>query len=147
MRAAVFNLVIDQLVIASTIVDDGATVRIPGHAPEFNDAEKQVVDGYLKELAENPYSPPTDRPIDPELIGALAEQGEVVRASDDVVFLKSAYDQMLDGIRQQAAENGQITITGVREMFGTSRKYTLALLEHLDRQQITRRVGDERVLR
>ncbi|MCS6843245.1 MAG: SelB C-terminal domain-containing protein [Caldilineales bacterium] len=32
-------------------------------------------------------------------------------------------------------------------MFGTSRKYVLALLEHLDAQHITRRMGDERVLR
>ena len=147
MRAAVFNMVIDQLVTNSAISDDGSTVRIPGHVPELDDAQKQVADGYLKQLAENPYSPPTARPIDPELIAALAEQGEVVCASEDVVFLKSAYDQMLDGIRKQAAESGQITITDVREMFGTSRKYTLALLEHLDRQQITRRVGDERVLR
>jgi len=147
MRAAVFNLVIEQLVTDSAIGDDGSTVRIPGHTPELDDAQQQIADGYLKQLAENPYSPPTDRPIDPELIAALAEQGVVVRASEDVVFLKSAYDEMLDGVRKQATETGQITITDVREMFGTSRKYTLALLEHLDRQQITRRVGDERVLR
>jgi selenocysteine-specific elongation factor len=139
--------VIEKLVTDSAIGDDGSTVRIPGHTLELDDAQKQIADDYLKQLAENPYSPPTDRPIDPELIAALAEQGEVVRASEDVVFLKSAYDEMLDGVRKQAAESGQITITDVREMFGTSRKYTLALLEHLDRQQITRRLGDERMLR
>ncbi|MBU81477.1 MAG: selenocysteine-specific translation elongation factor [Dehalococcoidia bacterium] len=147
MRAAVFNLVIERLVGDSAIEDDGSTVRVPGHSPEFDDAQEQIVDGYLKRLSENPYSPPTDRPIDPELVAALAEQGVIVRASEDVVFLKSAYDHMLGGVRERAAESGQITITDVREMFGTSRKYTLALLEHLDRQQITRRVGDERVLR
>ncbi len=147
MRAAAFNLVIDRLVEGSVIEDDGSTVRVPGHSPELDDTQREVVDGYLKELGQNPYSPPTDRPIDPELVAALAERGEVVRASEDVVFLKSAYDQMLDGVRKQAAESGQITITDVREMFGTSRKYTLALLEYMDRQQITRRVGDERVLR
>ena len=147
MRAAVFNLVVERLVADSAIEDDGSTVRIPGHAPELDDAQKQIVDGYLKQLGQNPYSPPTDQPIDPELVAALAEQGEVIRASEDVVFLKSAYDQMLDGVRKQAAESGQITITDVREMFGTSRKYTLALLEYMDRQQITRRMGDERVLR
>ena len=122
-------------------------MRIPGHSPELDDAQKKIVEGYLRQLAENPYSPPTDRPIDPELVAALAEKGEVVRASEDVVFLKSAYDEMVEGVRKHASESGQITITDVREMFGTSRKYTLALLEHLDRLQVTRRVGDERVLR
>jgi selenocysteine-specific elongation factor len=44
-------------------------------------------------------------------------------------------------------EKGTITLARVRDMFGTSRKYAQALLEHLDQQRITRRVGDERVLR
>jgi selenocysteine-specific elongation factor len=43
-------------------------------------------------------------------------------------------------------EHGRITIAQVRDMFGTSRKYALALTEHLDQKHITRRVGDERVL-
>ena len=42
---------------------------------------------------------------------------------------------------------GEISLGEVRELFSTSRKYTLALLEHMDRLQITRRVGDDRVLR
>ena len=54
---------------------------------------------------------------------------------------------MLEGVRKQAEESGEITITNVRELFGTSRKYTLALLEYMDRQKITRRMGDERMLR
>ncbi len=147
MRAGVFNLVFERLTAESVVEDDGSTVRIPGHSPELDDAQKKIVKEYLKRLAENPYSPPTDRPIDTELVAALAEKGEVVRASEDVVFLKSAYEEMVEGVRKHASESGQITITDVREMFGTSRKYTLALLEHLDRLQITRRVGDERVLR
>jgi selenocysteine-specific elongation factor len=38
-------------------------------------------------------------------------------------------------------------VAQVRDMFGTSRKYALALMEHLDDRRVTRRVGDERVLR
>jgi selenocysteine-specific elongation factor len=41
---------------------------------------------------------------------------------------------------------GQVTVAGIRDAFGTSRKYALALLEHLDAQRVTRRVGDARVL-
>ena len=44
-------------------------------------------------------------------------------------------------------ENGSITVADVRTMFNTSRKYSLPLLEYLDQQRVTRRVGDERVLR
>jgi selenocysteine-specific elongation factor len=43
-------------------------------------------------------------------------------------------------------ENGQITVAQCRDLFGASRKYILAFLEHLDRARITRRQGDYRVL-
>jgi selenocysteine-specific elongation factor len=40
-----------------------------------------------------------------------------------------------------------MTVAQVRDEFNTSRKYALAIMEHLDERRITRRVGDERVLR
>ena len=42
---------------------------------------------------------------------------------------------------------GSVTVAEARTMFNSSRKYVLPLLEYLDQQHITRRVGDERVLR
>ena len=44
-------------------------------------------------------------------------------------------------------EHGSITVAQARDRFGTSRRYVLALLEHLDSIGFTRREGDERVLR
>ena len=44
-------------------------------------------------------------------------------------------------------ENGQITVAIVRDLFGTSRKYALGLLEDLDARRVTKRLGDVRVLR
>jgi selenocysteine-specific elongation factor len=44
-------------------------------------------------------------------------------------------------------EQGKVTLAQVRDMLGTSRRYAQALMEHLDDQRITQRVGDERVLR
>ena len=54
---------------------------------------------------------------------------------------------MVDGVRTRIAEHDEITVADVRDIFGASRKYALALLNHLDQQRITRRVGDVRVLR
>ena len=147
MRSAIFNLVVEKLITDLAIKDDGTNIRLPDHSPQLNDSQQEIVNAYLKQLGENPYSPPTDQQIDPELLTVLSDQGKIIRASEDVIFLKSAYDQMLEGVRKQAEESGEITITNVRELFGTSRKYTLALLEYMDRQKITRRMGDERMLR
>ena len=71
----------------------------------------------------------------------------MVRVSDGVVFDASAYDEMVSRITAHIKERGRVTLAEVRDMFDTSRKYAQALLEYLDEKKITRRVGDERVLR
>jgi selenocysteine-specific elongation factor len=81
------------------------------------------------------------------LLNFLIEQGKAVRVSDDTVFAASAYEEMVAGITEYIKSHGRITVAEVRDLFKTSRKYALALMEHLDAQKITRRVGDERVLR
>jgi selenocysteine-specific elongation factor len=69
-----------------------------------------------------------------------------VKAAEGVVFSARAYGEMAERIVAHLKERGKITVADVRDMFGTSRKYALPLMEHLDQQHITRRVGDERVL-
>ncbi|MEX0785513.1 MAG: SelB C-terminal domain-containing protein, partial [Dehalococcoidia bacterium] len=66
---------------------------------------------------------------------------------DGVVFAAEAYQEMVERVTEHLRSHGSITLAQVRDMFGTSRKYAQALLEHLDRERVTRRVGDERVLR
>ena len=77
----------------------------------------------------------------------IAEEGSVVKVSESVVFSASAYGDMVDKIAAHINEKGQVTVADVRDLFGTSRKYALALMDYLDQQRITRRVGDVRVLR
>ena len=71
----------------------------------------------------------------------------MVKVSETVVFSAPAYREMVDRITEHLKSNGKITVAEVRDLFSTSRKYALALMEHLDQRRITRRVGDDRVLR
>lgn len=147
MTAAVFGRAVQRLLEAGAVAADESSVRLPGHTPTLSADQQRTADAFLRRLESNPYSPPTDSPVDPEILQALAGQGRVVRATEEVVFLKSAFDEMMQRAMDHARQHGQITIQDVRDMFGTSRKYTLAFLEQLDRQQMTRRQGDVRVLR
>ena len=65
---------------------------------------------------------------------------------DGVVFAARAYNEMVERIVGRLKEQGSITVADVRDLFGTTRKYALPLMEHLDQEHITRRVGDQRVL-
>ena len=143
----VHQRVLAQLSADQFVAEEGQTVRLPEHEVTLTPQMEQQVAAYLRGLESAPYSPPSDRPLDPELLGVLIEQGKVVRVTDSVVFTADAYREMTGRIVQRLQERGSITVADARTMFDTSRKYILPLLERMDQQQITRRVGDERVLR
>ena len=109
--------------------------------------QEQAAATFLAELEAHPYAPQPSSTPPPDLLTYLAEQGRVVPVGEGVVFTKSAYDAMVARVREHLEREGTVTLAQVRDLFGTSRKYAQALLEHLDEQRVTRRVGDERVLR
>ena len=136
-----------RLADEGVVVDDDGLVRIPDHQVELSERQQADVATYLSELAGEPWSPPTDRPVEPELLAYLQEKGDVVKVNETVVFTTEAYDDMVGRIVAHLEQNGSVTVAAAREIFGTSRKYVLPLLEYLDQQRVTRRMGDERVLR
>ena len=136
-----------RLVDEGAIVDDNGVVRTADHRVELSEGQQAAIADYLATLAAEPWSPPTDRPVDPELLSHLQERGDVVRVNETVVFTAAAYEDMAGRVVEHLNANGSVTVADARTIFGTSRKYVLPLLEYLDQQRITRRVGDERVLR
>ena len=145
--SAIFPEVLRVLQEGGTVVEDGPVVYLAGHSRKLTASQEQVVQDYLRLLESQPYSPPTEPVPDTEILALLVDEGRVVRAGDTVVFATSAYRQMAEAVVERIKTQGPIAVGDVRDMFGTSRKYALALLEHLDRQRVTRREGDTRVLR
>jgi selenocysteine-specific elongation factor len=137
---------LERLAGQGAIVEEGGTFRLPGHAIRLTPAQQAKVDAFLKSLADSPYSPPAEAMPGPDLLNMLVEQGKVVKVSDNVAFATPAYREMVEKIKGRIKSNGKVGLGEVRDMFGTSRKYAQALLEYLDREKVTRRVGDERVL-
>jgi len=76
----------------------------------------------------------------------LLETGELLQVSKDVVLCYEDYQEMSDLIQKVIKREGSITVAEVRDLFNTSRKYALAVMEHLDAVGITTRKGDKRVL-
>ncbi len=142
-----YNHLITFLTNREVIEGDSSVVRLYGYRPSLKPPQEKVVKFFLAKLGENPYSPPTNLEIEEEIVSFITEQGLVVRVGDGIVFTSSAYSHMLEVIRQHIDERGEITVGDVRDIFGTSRKYALALMDYMDHQQITRRVGDSRILR
>jgi selenocysteine-specific elongation factor len=138
--------VVARLAGEGVVVEEGGYLRLPSHNVRLTPAQQSKVDAFLRSLAGNPYSPPSDLIPEPDLLNMLVERGKVVKVNDSVVFATAAYREMLAQITDRIRTNGKVGLGEVRDMFGTSRKYAQALLEYFDREKITRRVGDDRVL-
>ena len=147
LSQAVYLKALARLVAEGYLVEEGQQLRLPDHQVTLSPELEQRANGYVASLEREPYSPPTEQHPEPELLGFLIDQGRVVRVNESVVFAASAYRELTDRIVAHLHEKGAITVADVRTMFNTSRKYSLPLLEYLDQQRVTRRVGDERVLR
>lgn len=122
-----------------------SSVGLPEHTPTLAPEQERVVRRLLDAYRAAPYSPPPPD-LEPELLGWLLEQGQITRVAPDVAFLPQTYAEMVAWAREQISTTGSVTVGQFRDRFGSSRKYALALLEHLDERKITRRAGDARVL-
>ena len=143
----VYQRALIRLVDENIVVDERQSLRLPDHEITLTEKMEEEASAYLNALQKDPYSPPADAKVSQELLSVLIDQGKVVRVADGVIFAASAYKEMTDRIVEHLKAQGSITVADARTMFDSSRKYILPLMEHLDQQQITRRNGDERVLR
>jgi selenocysteine-specific elongation factor len=138
--------VMERLLSDGVLNEEGLAVRLPSYRVQLTSSQQARVDAFLRALAQNPYSPPTDQLPEPDLLNLLIERRQVVKVSESVVFAAAAYDKMVERVLAHIKANGKITLAEVRDLFQTSRKYAQALIEYLDEKKLTRRVGDERVV-
>ncbi len=68
------------------------------------------------------------------------------KVNEDCILLTSDYNEAKEKVKKYIEDNGKITVAEFRDMMDTSRKYSLAILEHFDGIKFTKRNGDERVL-
>ncbi|MEO8970059.1 MAG: selenocysteine-specific translation elongation factor [Ktedonobacteraceae bacterium] len=128
----------------------GGFIRLPEFTPHFTGQQQQQVAILLREFHENPYSGPgraeAETIVGTEILAALLEQGQLVKLGDGVLFMKETYHEAVAILVAYLREHDRMTAAEARDVLGTTRKYILPLLEHLDTLKITRRIGDERVL-
>jgi len=149
--AKLFNELVGRGVAEGVLQERGEYLCRPDFRITFTSEQQARVDGLLTAFRREPFTPPSvadsTAMTGSEIISALLYQEVLVRLSEDVLLLKETYEEMTSRIVAFIKEHGSMTVAQVRDEFNTSRKYALAIMEHLDERKITRRVGDERVLR
>ncbi|MDQ2942857.1 MAG: SelB C-terminal domain-containing protein, partial [Candidatus Dormibacteraeota bacterium] len=149
---AAFGSVVQGLREDGYLEERDGEIAVPGHRVELQVAEGPPA-ALLDLLGRRPFAPPSladavaKTGASPEVVRALAQQGDIVRVSDDIAFTKDGYEAAVAMVREIISSSGSVTVAQLRDRMGASRRPVLALLEHLDAQRVTRRTGDSRVLR
>jgi selenocysteine-specific elongation factor len=147
----VFNAALRKLVSAGRLQEAGPLVSLPGFSIQFSPQQEKSVQALLDRYAASPFSPPSVKEsiaeVGEDVYTALVEMKKLVQISTDVVFRQEDYGRMRSELEDMFKAQGTLTAAQVRDHFDTSRRYVLALLEHLDSIGVTVREGDVRRLR
>jgi selenocysteine-specific elongation factor len=147
-----FSSVLQGLVEDGFAEEREGTVALAGFRVEPNDGDG-AAEALLELLGRQPFAPPSlaealqQTGATQELVRAMGQRGDIVRVNDEIAFTKDAYNAAVAIVREIVSSTGSITVAQLRDRMGASRRPVLALLEHLDSQRVTRRIGDARVLR
>lgn len=147
LRTKLFNDLLARWLSGGDLEESGALLTTAGRQVQLSRQQEEAAQAFLTDLAAAAFAPATDHLPEPELLAYLVERGDVTVLSEGMVFGAEAYRTIVSRITAHLHEHGTVTLAQVRDLLGTSRKYAQAILEHLDEERITRRVGDERVLR
>jgi len=148
--ANVFEALIAEL-CADNFARKGSAIAQIAHRPalpiELQPVERKICEA----LAKKPFDPPPRREIEADLhaqrvLRFLIEAGEVSEVGSDVILLRENFERMKEAVVDIISLNGPATVSDLRQRLQSSRRIMVPLLERLDRDGVTRRVGDKRTL-
>jgi selenocysteine-specific elongation factor len=146
----IFNVLLEELLNEGELVEQRGLFRLPEHAIKFNVQQQETIDALLTQQARQGVNSSSVKDLRAQLgddaYTALIDLGQLVQLNAEVVYVAPVYDDLVNQIKEHLARKGRIDVAQLRDLFKTSRKYAIALLEHLDDIHVTRREGDDRVL-
>lgn len=140
---------------AITVSD--VTVSLAGRQIALSPAQARLREAIVEALERCALSPLMLRELSsqfsasPEeikkLLELLVKEGKVLKIDEELYFFREPVIELRKKLVDHLATHKEITPAGFKEMAGVSRKFAIPLLEHFDREKVTIRVGDKRLLR
>jgi selenocysteine-specific elongation factor len=157
-HADVFRAVIAQLVERNEVAAEKDLLRLASHKVALSPEEQAAKDHLAKLYADAALQPLAldeaiaqaapqygiDAARAQRFAQMLINNGELVRVND-LLFHRTALEGLRASLQQHKARHGaKLDVGAFKDLTGVSRKYAIPLLEYLDRQRVTRRVGEAR---
>lgn len=161
--AEIFRCVLKRLELEGHLVLEKDVLRAPDHSLELSGDDAELRNRLDEIFRKSALEPPSleaalhtaigpgksDDKRGRRILQILMEGKQVVRVQTDLIFHRRALDELISKVRAYADKHGpdrSIDVATFKELAGVSRKYAIPLLEFLDREQVTRRRGDRRVI-
>lgn len=157
VRTETFRAAIDELVRQNKLATQGELVKKPGTeitlTPEEMQAKQQIEQAFgnaglaVPSVKEVLAQLAVESRRAEKILQILLREKRLVRVSPELIFHAEALGQLGPLLRSYKKTKGErIGVPAFKELTGITRKYAIPLLEYLDRQRLTRRMGDERVI-
>jgi selenocysteine-specific elongation factor len=156
MEPASFEELLKRLSAERKIEVAGEIVRLAGRGSVLKDEEAEskhtIEDAFSRAGLAVPAMRDVlaglkvDRATAQKIVTLLLRDKVLIKISEDLVFHRSALEDLRRRVVELKGRSPKIDVGKFKELTGVTRKYAIPLLEYLDRERVTRRVGDERVI-
>jgi selenocysteine-specific elongation factor len=148
--------VVEDALRAGKLEVAGELVRLRGRGVVMKDDEsesKKIIEGAFSAaglkvpaLKDVLAGVKVDRTRAQKIVTLLLRDKVLVRVSEDLLFHRNALADLRKRLSDEKVKSAKIDVARFKELTGVTRKYAIPLLEYLDREHVTRRLGDERVI-
>ena len=157
VKPEIFRAALEQLAKDQKLDLEGETVKRAGAQVTLLPEEQRARDQIEKAFATAGLAVPPIKEVlaqlavetrrAEKLLQMLLKEKKLLRVSADLIFHANALLEMRQKVAvYKKAKSERISVLAFKELAGISRKYAIPLLEYLDRERVTRRAGDERVI-
>jgi len=157
ISAEIFLTALDDLAKANVVAVTGDLVQRAGREIALSDEEARAKELIEKEFERSGLTVPSfvavleKLPVESgraqKILQILLREKVLIKVAEDLVFHRAAVARLRETLARYRKERGErLPIPAFKELTGITRKYAIPLLEYLDREHVTRRVGDERVI-
>ncbi len=156
LKTPVSDSAFELLIKDSGISVEQDILRLTEFRAALSSVNSDIKDKVLSILEDSGFAPPLRPELQQmaglqerefnDLLRLMAKEGLIVKINDTIYITKKRYDLLIATLREAFSKRPELTVAELRDILKTSRKYALPLMEYLDSQRITLRVGDARRL-
>jgi selenocysteine-specific elongation factor len=149
--------VIDELAVQSALIRVESGLALPGHEARLRPREQELADKLEAIYRKAGLEPPLEEEVVRQMrlplnefrkaLGMLLKEGRLVRLDPRIIYHREAFERAKSLLVDFLRLRREITIADAKDVLRVSRKFACAVLEHLDKIQVTRRQGDVHVLK